>query len=108
MDERKREGVGVGAREGPPLTSRGSARRLHPLVEKYLSVDLSLIWILPRPAPIHEYLPPERTWDVVSIDLPQLPASHQDSRYILVCADLLFRYVVGPGEVNLPSPLLMP
>ncbi len=31
---------------------------------------------VPRPAPILEYPPPYRPWDVVSIDLLQLPASH--------------------------------
>ncbi len=31
---------------------------------------------VPRPAPILEYPPPARPWDVVSIDLLQLPASH--------------------------------
>ncbi len=47
-----------------------------------------------RPAPIFEYPPPDRPWDVVSIDLLQLPASHQGSRYLLVCVDHLSRYVV--------------
>ncbi len=32
-----------------------------------------------RPAPILEYPPPDRPWDVVSIDLLQLPVSHHDS-----------------------------
>ncbi len=31
---------------------------------------------VPRPAPILEYPPPDRPWDVVSIDLLELPASH--------------------------------
>ena len=31
----------------------------------------------PRPAPILEYPPPARPWDVVAIDLLQLPTSHQ-------------------------------
>ncbi len=48
----------------------------------------------PRPAPILEYSPPDRHWDVVSIDLLQIPASHQGSRYLLVCVDQLSRYVV--------------
>ncbi len=47
-----------------------------------------------RPAPILEYPPPDRPWDVVSLDLLQLPASHQGSRYLLVCVDHLSRYVV--------------
>ncbi len=49
---------------------------------------------VPKPAPILEYPPPDRPWDVVSIDLLQLPASHHGSRYLLVCVDHLSRYVV--------------
>ncbi len=49
---------------------------------------------VPRPAPILEYPPPNRPWDVVSIDLLQLPASYQGSKYLLVCVDHLSRYVV--------------
>ncbi len=49
---------------------------------------------VPRPAPILEYPPPDRPWDVVSIDLLQLPASNQGSKYLLVCVDHLSRYVV--------------
>ena len=48
----------------------------------------------PRPAPILEYPPPERPWDVVAIDLLQLPTSHQGSKYLLVCVDHFSRYVV--------------
>ncbi len=51
---------------------------------------------VPKPAPILEYQPPDRPWDVVSIDLFQLPASHQGSRCLLVCVDLLSRYIVLP------------
>ncbi len=52
---------------------------------------------VPRAAPILEYPPPDRPWDVVSFDLLQLSASHQGSRYLLVCGDHLSRYVVlGP------------
>ncbi len=40
-----------------------------------------------------EYPPPDGPWDVVSIDLLQLPTSHQGSRYHLVCKDHLSRYV---------------
>ncbi len=47
-----------------------------------------------RPAPILEYPPPNRPWDVVSIDLLQLPSSYQGSKYLLVCVDHLSRYVV--------------
>ncbi len=39
---------------------------------------------VPRPAPILEYPPPDRPWDVVPIDLLQLLPSHQGSRYLLV------------------------
>ncbi len=49
---------------------------------------------VPRPAPILEYPPPNRPWDVVSIDLLQLSASYQGSKYLLVCVDHLSRYVV--------------
>ncbi len=42
---------------------------------------------VPRPAPILEYPPPDRPWDVVSMDLLQLPASNQGSKYLLVCLD---------------------
>ncbi len=49
---------------------------------------------VPQPSPILEYLPPEQPWDVVAIDLLQLPASHQGSKYLLVCVDHLSRYVV--------------
>ncbi len=46
---------------------------------------------VPRPAPILEYPPPDRSWDVVSIDLLQLPPSNQGSKYLLVCLDHLSR-----------------
>ncbi len=49
---------------------------------------------VPRPAPILEYPPSDRPWDVFFIALLQLPVSHQCSRYLLVCVDHLFRYVV--------------
>ncbi len=49
---------------------------------------------VPRPAPILEYPPPNRPWDEVSIDLLQLPASYQGSKYLLVCVNHLSRYVV--------------
>ncbi len=41
------------------------------------------------PAPILQYSLPEVPWDVVSIDLLQLPQSHHGSRYLLVCVDHL-------------------
>ncbi len=49
---------------------------------------------MPRPASLLEYPPPDRPWDLASIDLVQLPASHQGSIYLLVCVDHLPRYVV--------------
>ncbi len=45
-------------------------------------------------APIHEYPPPNRPWEVVSIDLLQLPPSTQGSKYLLVMVDMFSRYVV--------------
>ncbi len=50
------------------------------------------------PAPILEYPLPERPWDIVSIDLLQLPRSQNGSQYLLVCLDNFSRFVV-------PSPL---
>ncbi len=47
-----------------------------------------------KPAPILENPPPDRPWDVVFIDLLQLPASHQGFRYLLVCVDHLSRYIL--------------
>ncbi len=49
---------------------------------------------VPKPAPVLEYPPPERPWGVVAIDLLQLPASHQGSKYILLCVDHLSRCVI--------------
>ena len=46
------------------------------------------------PAPILEYPPPEQPWDVVAVDLLQLPKSHHGSQYLLVCVDHFSRYVV--------------
>ncbi len=46
------------------------------------------------PAPILQYLLPEAPWDIVSIDLLQLPQSQYSSQYLLVCVDHLTRYVV--------------
>ncbi len=41
-----------------------------------------------------QYLLPESPWDIVSIDLLQLPQSQYSSRYLLVCVAHLTRYVV--------------
>ena len=46
------------------------------------------------PAPILEYPAPEQPWDVVAIDLLQLPKSTHGSQYLLVCVDHFSRYVV--------------
>ncbi len=46
------------------------------------------------PAPILEYPLPERPWDIVSIDLLQLPKSQNGSQYLLVCVDHFSRFVV--------------
>ena len=46
------------------------------------------------PAPMLQYPPPEQPWDVVTIDLLQLPKIHHDSQYLLVCIDHFSRFVV--------------
>ncbi len=45
---------------------------------------------VPKPAPVLQYPPPAEPWDVVAIDLLQLPASNQGSRYLLVCVLIIF------------------
>ena len=40
------------------------------------------------------YSLPEEPWDLVSIDLLQLPKSQYGSRYLLVCVDHFSRFVV--------------
>ncbi len=47
-----------------------------------------------RPAPTLGYPPPSKPWEIVSIDLLQLPPSYQGSKYLLVCVDHFSRYVV--------------
>ena len=47
-----------------------------------------------RPAPILEYPLPERPWDIVSMDLLQLPKSQYGSQYLLVCVDHFSRFTV--------------
>ncbi len=49
---------------------------------------------VPKPAPILQYPPPAGPWDVVAIDLLQLPASNQGSWYLLVCVDHFSRFVI--------------
>ncbi len=41
-----------------------------------------------------QYPLPEAPWDIVSIDLLQLPQSQHGSRHLLVCVDHLTRYIV--------------
>ncbi len=49
---------------------------------------------VPLPAVMLECSPSDRPWNVVSIYLLQLPASHQGSKYLLVYVDRLSRYIV--------------
>ena len=46
------------------------------------------------PAPMLGYPPPAQPWDVVAMDLLQLPKSRQGSQYLLVCVDHFSRFVV--------------
>ncbi len=46
------------------------------------------------PAPMPQYPPPVCPWDVVSIDLLQLPTSCLGSQYLLLCVDNFSRFVV--------------
>ena len=46
------------------------------------------------PAPILPYPTPEKPWDLVSIDLLQLPRSRYGSQYLLVCIDHFSRFVI--------------
>ena len=50
--------------------------------------------MVPKPAPILTYPPPSKPWEVVGIDVLQLPSSRQGSRYLLVCVDHFSRYTV--------------
>ncbi len=47
-----------------------------------------------KTAPILEYPLPARPFDVIGIDLLQLPRSHQGSSYVLVCVDHFSRFIV--------------
>ncbi len=49
--------------------------------------------VVAQPAPVLEYPPPDLPWDVVSIDLLQLPVVYQDPKHLLVSIDHLSRYV---------------
>ena len=49
---------------------------------------------LAKPAPILNYPPPTRPWDVVEMDLSQLPPSCQRFNYHLVSVDHFSRYIV--------------
>ncbi len=46
------------------------------------------------PAPILQYPPPSQPFECVSIDLLQLPPSHQGSKYVVVMVDMFSRYVI--------------
>ncbi len=84
-------------------------KRWHLLVKKYywptLRIDVEAHvaqckecakhkGVIKGAAPILQYPVPELPWDVVSIDLLQLPQSHYGSRYLLVCIDQFSRYLV--------------
>ncbi len=61
---------------------------------------------VPKPAPILQYPPPAGPWDVVAIDLLQLPASNHGSRYLLVCVDHFSRFVnLGPLQNKTAEPV---
>ncbi len=49
---------------------------------------------VPKPAPILQYPPPEGPWDVVAIDLLQLPVSNQGSLYLFVVFIFFSRFVI--------------
>ncbi len=63
----------------------------HTLRSAYLALHKGT---LKGPTPVLQYPLPESPWDIVSIDLLQLPQSQYGSRYLLVCVDHLTRYVV--------------
>ncbi len=46
------------------------------------------------PAPIQQYPLPTRPFECVSVDLLQLPPSHQESKYIVVMVDMFSRFVI--------------
>ncbi len=46
------------------------------------------------PAPIQQYHPPTRPFECVSVDLLQLPPSHQGSKYVVVMVDMFSRFVI--------------
>ncbi|MPC58710.1 Transposon Tf2-8 polyprotein [Portunus trituberculatus] len=46
------------------------------------------------PAPIQGYPPPAQPWDLVSMDLLQLPKCCQGSQYLLVCVVHFSRFVI--------------
>ncbi len=48
----------------------------------------------PKTATILEYPLPARPYDVIGIDLLQLPRSHQGSSYVMVCVDHFSRFTV--------------
>ena len=56
--------------------------------------------VVPGPAPIFEYPPPEKPWDVVSIDLLQLEPNRLGNRYLMVAVDHFSRFVVAAPLPN--------
>ncbi len=56
-----------------------------------------------KTAPILEYPLPARPFDVIGVDLLQLPRSHQGSSYVLVCVDHFSRFIVLPHLPNKPA-----
>ncbi|KAK3889412.1 hypothetical protein Pcinc_006591 [Petrolisthes cinctipes] len=46
------------------------------------------------PAPLQTFPSPAKPWDVVAIDVLQLPTSYQGSKYLLTCVDHFSRFVV--------------
>ncbi len=51
-------------------------------------------------APILEYTLPAETFDVVGVDLLQLPRNTQGSSYVLVCVDHFSRFTVQAPLLN--------
>ncbi len=72
------------------------ARALRLDIEKHIAQCLSCAETkgTTKTAPILEYSLPARPFDVIGIDLLQLPRSHQGSSYALVCVDHFSRFTV--------------
>ncbi len=79
----------------PTLTL--STRPQPPYIERFVAQCLSCAQHKDNthsPGPILEYPTPDGPWDTISIDLLELPRSHQGSSYVLVCVDHFNRFVV--------------